>query len=444
MSDGEARSAMERALAARSTGEAWAALEPLRPRLGEDRDVATAWVALLQASPSAPHLREDAELVAAKFASDAGLVAGAATTLVRAADRDGPDAPSHDPTLASRALEIVEARLASLTEAERRDPDVAGVLEVARGNALRRLGRDELAIAALETAVKLEGRGDWLFDLGRVHLWARRFRAALVAFDKAREKLAGARRTHFAVGVAATGAGDAERAGEAWRALGMDVKVEPGRPPLVEGLGPVLVRLPIRAPHAESAGLPDASVAFEEVRVERFSPCHGVVVSATRGDAVADAGDVVLFDVAPLRPGTIDGARVPVLPLLAVLTPGDERRFRVIVLEQEEGQAAAFLSSIEGAQFVEHERRIETVCPRCASGDVLTKHEHLPAEPHRAVLGKLVVRGDTSLETLAAALAKKPAALLLAIPALHEALGHTAEAGKHHKTWGVIERGVRR
>lgn len=439
---------MERALSARSTAEAWAALEPLRPQLLEDRDVAVAWVALLQASPSAPHLGDDARAIAERYAGDAALVAAAATALVRCADKDGPDAPPLAQGPAEIALAILEASLARLSPAARRDPEQGGALVLARGNALRRLGRDAEALAALEEAVTLGGShvADALFDLGRLHLWARRFRAALVAFDKALEKGGAARRARFAIGVAATGAGEGERALGAWIALGMRASAAEGRPPVVEGLTPVLLRVPVRAPAASSAGLPDASAGFEEVRVERLSPCHGVVVSATRGDAICDAGDVVLFDVAPVRRGVIEGASAPVLPLLGVLSPGDERRFRVLALEQEEGQAARLLSGLEGCTFVEHERRIETICPRCAAGDVLTRHEHLPAEAHRAVLGKLVVKGDVPLARVAAALAEGGGAtrrgVLLSIPALHEAMGNTPEAGKHHKTWGAIERGV--
>ncbi|MGE3636771.1 MAG: hypothetical protein AB7P00_43110, partial [Sandaracinaceae bacterium] len=89
--------------------------------------------------------------------------------------------------------------------------------------------------------------------------------------------------------------------------------------------------------------------------------------------------------------------------------------------------------------------RIERVCPRCAAGETLTKHEHLPAEEHRIVYGKLIVsegmepaRVAEALETLRDA----HSGVLLAVPGLYEALGDTPRAGKHHQRWGAIERAV--
>ena len=90
-----------------------------------------------------------------------------------------------------------------------------------------------------------------------------------------------------------------------------------------------------------------------------------------------------------------------------------------------------------------HGERVEVVCPRCAAGELYVKHEHLPAEEHRVVYGKLVVPGSRDLAQLARlpdeATRAQPG-ILLAVPDLYEALGDTPTAGKHHKRWGAIAR----
>jgi hypothetical protein len=83
------------------------------------------------------------------------------------------------------------------------------------------------------------------------------------------------------------------------------------------------------------------------------------------------------------------------------------------------------------------------VCPRCAAGEAFLPHEHEAPTERRAVRGKLVVPAAVSLGDVRTSLERaKGAAVLLAIPGLYEALGDTPTAGKHHKSWGVIERGL--
>jgi hypothetical protein len=92
--------------------------------------------------------------------------------------------------------------------------------------------------------------------------------------------------------------------------------------------------------------------------------------------------------------------------------------------------------------FVQH-ARVEELCPRCAAGEAWTKHEHAPPESHRVVYGKIVAAASTNLEALRAAidgLARRDGRAVLAIPALYEALGDTARAGREHQTWRGIER----
>ena len=97
----------------------------------------------------------------------------------------------------------------------------------------------------------------------------------------------------------------------------------------------------------------------------------------------------------------------------------------------------------EGCVWYVHHTAVDRVCPRCAAGDTLTKHEHEAPIERRSVSGKLIVPAEISLDAVAKALdaARKPG-VLFAIPSLHEARKDTAEAGRQHKSWGVIERGL--
>jgi len=152
----------------------------------------------------------------------------------------------------------------------------------------------------------------------------------------------------------------------------------------------------------------------------------------------------VLWDPAPVQVVERDGAPVPRFRLLEVLRRGDERRLRFLALQQREGQVDAIGEALgEGVVLYPHGERVEVVCPRCAAGDLLVKHDHLPAEEHRIVHGKIIVHGDRDLTAFAASLEearKAEPGVSMAIPALYEALGDTPQAGKHHKRWGVIER----
>ncbi|MBX7190623.1 MAG: hypothetical protein K1X94_01110, partial [Sandaracinaceae bacterium] len=321
------------------------------------------------------------------------------------------------------------------------------------GNAHRRLGptHDARAVERLEAAVKLAPHeGQHFFDLGLCHKWAGRFRAAMVAFTRAEERLGPKRGVLFNRGTIATACGDVTDAADVWRRLGFRVSVSPGSLPLVHGedgalLDEILVRVPTRGTgHDANAAVPDASVAFEVVGVAPLSPCHGVVRTPTARAAIVDFGDVVLFDPAPVAKIDRDGTARPVLPLLHVLSRGDEKRFPFLALEQEAGSVARLASALpDGCIWYPHDTRVDRVCPRCAAGETFLPHTHEAPTERRVVRGKLVCPAAVSLPEVRAALEKaKGADVLLAIPSLYEAIGDTATAGKSHKSWGVIERGL--
>jgi len=176
-----------------------------------------------------------------------------------------------------------------------------------------------------------------------------------------------------------------------------------------------------------------------------LSPCHGVVRTPTARAAIVDFGDVILFDPAPVANlvGS-DGHARRVHPLLHVLARGDEGRFAFLALEQAEGAVASIERALpQGCVWYLHDTRVDRVCPRCAAGETFLPHTHEPPEARRVVRGKLVVPGAVPLEAVRRALeTAKGSDVLLAIPGLFEALRDTAMAGKHHKSWGVIERGL--
>ncbi len=116
---------------------------------------------------------------------------------------------------------------------------------------------------------------------------------------------------------------------------------------------------------------------------------------------------------------------------------------RFVALEQREGDTVALGASLpDGAELFVLAARVESVCPRCAAGEVLKKHEHAPPEEHRIVRGKLVSRPGTDLAAVAAALEAEmtKGAVSIAIPALYEALGDAKRAGREHQAYRGIER----
>ena len=430
---------MERALRATSREEAWSALSPLRASIATDRELADTWLTLLAASPSRSGAIDDARTALASHASDEAIAVRALALLIAIADLVPFDEPRRAGDAAHLAVDAARDALARLAS--------SAALHAALGNALVRLGpaHDTEAIASLEDAVRLDARGEWLSDLGVAHKRARRFHAALIAFEKARTKLGDARPLLFHVALAAVATGEHAKARDALTKLGFTV--EGSERPLVAGLAETQVRLPtIGTGHAAFAALPDESAGFERAWIQPLSPVHGVVRTPTHREAIADFGDVVLVDPAPVT-FSVDGAkRRPVLGVLDVLAKGDERRFRFLALEQNEGDARAIGDALpRGCTFYLHGTRVERVCPRCAAGETLTKHEHLAAEEHRAAFGKLIVPAAIDLRAVRGALDAARTArpgVLLAMPALYEAVGDTPAAGQAHKTWGVIERGL--
>jgi len=448
----EIEGALGRAASAEDREALWSALEPLRELLGRRVDVARVWAEALRTSPSRPTLVEEAGAILDGWPAEPALVGAVSDALVRSAERRPIDEPPLGEGPASLAASATDRCLGKLAEADEHDPEIGGSLLALRANALRLLGpkRHADAVSTLERALELDPeRGAWHYDLGLVFKHARDFDRALEANRRARALLGDRRPVLWNLAIAATAAGEGAEAAAAWRALGLPATSSEGTLPFVEGLDPVQVRLPtLGSGHQLAPHLPDEAAGFELVWAQPLSPCHGVIRSPTFREAVADFGDVVLWDGSPVGVHEVDGTPVPRFPLLGVLKAGQERRFRFLALQQKPTDVEALREELpDDVVLYLHGERVERVCPRCAAGETLVKHEHLPAEEHRIAFGKIVVPKERELrdfeKSLQAARRRHPG-VLLAVPALYEALGDTPQAGKHHKRWGEIERTAQR
>ena len=370
------------------------------------------------------------------------------SALIAEAEKHPFDEPLLRAKPAERAAELATACLAHLPEAQRKDPDVGGALSMRRANALRLLGhaRDAEAQASFEAALAIApGRAGWWYDLGLLHKHRGRWREAFDATARAIELGGENEAVLFNHAISATALGLGETAAESLRKLGLPARVNAGGMPVVDGLPPVTLRLPARGTgHATAGDAPDEGAVFEVVWVAPISPVHGVIVTPTFRDAPADYGDVVLWDAAPVSVHAQDGERVPRFALLEILRRGDERRLRFVGLQQAAGEIDRLAETLpDGSSVFVQEERIEHVCVRCASGEVLTKHEHTAPEEHRIVYGKLVVPGGADLAAARDAIertARTRGTFQIAVPELYEALGDTKRAGQEHQAWRGIER----
>jgi hypothetical protein len=429
---------------------AWATLETHSSELAQNRDLAMLWLELCHTTPDRSANLDDACRLADAFPEDPAVVGLAARTLIALAERHAPDEPKlSDDGPAERAAAFAERCLGTLTSEARADKEVGGWLRSLRANALRLSGiaRDEQALQAFDEALAIDrDDGHLWFDLALLHKWRGRFQLGFDCNLRAQARLGDTRGVLWNLGICATAIGDGNVAGLCWKKLGFEVDLNPkSGHAFVDNLPTMQVRVLSRGSGYGFAGaVPDQAVGFEVLWVQPFSPCHGVIVSPSFRDAPIDFGDVVLWDGTRVGVGEGPSGPVPRFPLLEVLRPGDERRLRFVALEQHEGDVAGIESVLpDGCQiFVQHER-VEHVCPVCASGDALKKHDHLPPQEHRIVYGKLVAPAIVEPPAIRAALdgaVKAAGKVSLAIPGLYELLGDSKRSGQEHQAWRGIER----
>ncbi|MEO0324669.1 MAG: hypothetical protein AAF447_17030, partial [Myxococcota bacterium] len=316
-------------------------------------------------------------------------------------------------------------------------------LHINRANALRGLGpaRDDEAQAAYAAALQSpDAPGGWFVDLGVLHKWRGRWDAAAEAFGHARSRLGATRRVLWNQALVATARGQGAEATAHWQALGFAAGrpegAAEGRLPEVDGLPPLRLRVPAKASGFAGQGAPrDAEDrSYEVVWVAPLTPGHGIVQSPTFEEAPVDYGDVVLWDGAPVAEERVavpgEGSRaLPVFPLLEILRPGEEKRFRFVAAHEGEdldGWLTDLLSGLpEGCRAFAH-----------------------AGEAAGLAYGKLVVPSAVALGDLRGrleALLASRRTLRFAIPALYEEVADAKRAGLEHQGWRGIERraGVR-
>jgi len=444
------RSAVEAAVERSDVGAAWAAIEPHREAAKSDPELAILFLSLIHATPDRPGGDETAVALGTAHAAEPSVVAMAVRSLIGIAElrvQDEPKLEAEGP--AEHAADLAKAALVALSDAERANKDVGGWLRSLHANALRLCGpaRDEEAQAAFEVALDADrGDGGLWFDLALLHKWRGRWKPAYDCNLRAQARLGDTKPVLFNLGISATAANDGNVAGLCWKKLGFTPTLnEKSGHAFVDGLPPMQVRVLSRGSgYGFPGAIPDQAVSFEVVWVQPLSPCHGVVVTPTFRDAPIDYGDVVLWDAAPVTVVAGPDGPVPRFPLLEILRRGDERRIRFVALEQKRGDAEALASSLpDGCKVVVQEERVEHICPICASGDSMKKHDHLPPEEHRIVYGKLLAPGEVAPPELRAALdaaIRSSGTVSMAIPGLYELLGDAKRAGQEHQAWRGIER----
>lgn len=345
------------------------------------------------------------------------------------------DGPAH--RAAAAALECLEA----LSPSEKNDPKIAGYLWINRANALRLCGpgTDAQALQAYDRALCLDPEnGWWWYDLGLLHKWRGRFSQGYDANLKARARVGDEKPILWNLAICATALGDGNVAAGVWKHLGMPASLDAkSGMPFVDGLPPMLIRVLSRSTGYGGSSMPERAAGFELVWVAPLSPCHGVVQTPTFRDAPIDFGDLVLWDGAPVA-SRADGQ--PVFALLEILRRGDEHRFPFIGLSNKASPLERLRTALppEARLFLQQEH-IELSCPHCANGSRVDDHEHPAAGPLR---GKLVAPSSISLEAIAQSLdgAQRDHGLVVAMPALYEALGQTKRAGQAQQAWRGIER----
>ncbi|HET6339650.1 MAG TPA: hypothetical protein VFG30_40850 [Polyangiales bacterium] len=434
------------AIERRDIAGAFSLLTPFAAQLTESRDLALSWLTLLRIAPSHENLASDASRILERWPHDPELVMNACDALTRAAELQGPDVPPEADGPAQRAAAAADRCWKKLSAAQRGDPRLGGYLAMNCANALRLAHRYTDAAEAFRNALATDDtNGDWWFNVGLMHKAAGDFESCLADNQRARALVGDEKRVLWNIAISATALGKGELAAEAMRKLGFPATVQPSGMPFVADMPSMQVRVAtLGSGHGLMGPELDRSVAFELVWVSPASPVHGVVQTATSREGGADYGDLVLWDGTPVGVFEHEGRRVPRFPLLQILRKGDEHRFRFVALEQEEGDVLAFGQELpQGAILFAHHARIEMLCARCATGDHMRKHEHLKAEPHRLVYGKMIVPHGAELPEFQAALKQRLAEhpkVQLVMPGLLEALGATAEAGKAHQLWRGLER----
>lgn len=374
--------------------EAWGYLASIDDVLA-DIDATRTWLAVARWTPTRPGIIDTARAALAKWPHDEKTVIVACAALLAVAERRSFDDPSHAQK-GSPALLVRDAAKHCL-EAHARGTlrnESASYLFIHLANGAR-LARDfDSAERAFERAVELDPKnGQFWLDACQLYKVRGDFAKGLRTAKKALELLEASGEPHLTraatwnVAICATALADGAEASATFAKLGIHANVTASGMPMVESIPPAFIRVPTRL-EKDGSSYDEGAARFEVVPVRPISPCHGIVLAPVFHTALCDYGDVVLWDARPS--GMKDGT--PVFALLGRLAPGTETMWTVQGREQTAGEIRLLdeiLRPLDAHLFVQEER-IEVMCSRCASGDVLTKHAHEAPTEHRVVRGRLV------------------------------------------------------
>lgn len=316
---------------------AFAALQPHVAAVKSDERVALPWVHLLRFVDARDDLTREVRRFARQWLDHPGVILGIAESVAAWAERQPLDALRPADGVEVIAVQVLAKLIDGMGAQAEREERYVGPLHFGLARICAQAGPDFDARACAAYEIALGARpesGDWWLICARFHLLRQRYHEAQIAAGQAHRHLPerSVEQAIFVAASAATGAGDGAAALEGWEAIGRRGRLGIDGLPVIEGLTPVEVRL--------SGG--------EAVWVRPLSPCHGRVVSPTILDCEADFDDLVLWDGVPLNFREVDGSRVPLFAVIAVLGEGAARTIRYQATGHDD-QAALDVDAVNAA-----------------------------------------------------------------------------------------------
>jgi hypothetical protein len=418
--------------------DAWAEMRTLEPLLDTEHEVAWAWAALIgMHRPENAH--EELRRLASKWSHDPQIAASVAEEMIAPADGRAADEEIEEDDPCLEAIALLDGAIARLSPLQARDPKFGGAIWNSLGNALRLAGPryDQRAEAAYRAALAIDDRGSWRFNLGLLYKHRGRWSEGVALYRELAEEDS-SEPVMWNLAICATAARMGEVAVEAWRTLKFDARLGEDGLPFVPKLGAVKVRLTsgdLRNPYGPRD--------HEHVWVAPRSPCHGTVQNATMYEVDVDAGDVIVWDGAPI--GWVDAEEtIPRFAILEKLSTGDLRTFRFRARLGKNTKTMKELSRELPGEMVLYSfgEQVRHVCRSCISkpGSAHTKDHETVRDT--VVAGKLVIEASRSPEDAFDRVARLTAdtpGLVIALPDLAKAAGKKSDAKRHAALWSDLD-----
>lgn len=432
----ERRRASRRARKGDESG-AWSALTPLlRGRSDDVRAARSLGRALGDPNLERTRRLVVAEELLARWPDDPEVLCALGSATPTLVDGRWPNAAPPESVLFRGVVRRLEAALDAAVSDDSR-VDVAFALATAARVAGRRF--DDAAESAHHTLLALRpaewthhfNYGTFLKSRGRYEqgTWANRRAAELGG--------RGDEAVTWNLGICATACGQGSLALGLWRSLGMAVELgEDGLP--YGSFEQVQVRI-ARRTLAERTAEEDDPGEEETVWVDRLSPCHGRIRSATVQDLGVDHEDVVLFDGAPIIMKNQGNRDVPVFPHLSTLRRTGWQILRFAGTEMRPGELVRLGRELAaGADVAVHRGAVAHLCGACWALDDEFVHTDATA---RIVMGKLCIPPGVLLVEVAERVEALPPGLLrVAVPELFERLADAPRAARDRARYALLER----